>query len=132
MHDLPTRYAGHYTSLFAKKFLISMAILGYRLALPEWDGPLHTAEVLALQLLKTAARNQLELAGLADELPLDDMFETFDGYAFGDLDVDELLAEPAADSEDDEDDADELVLVEWFEPFAFAEADDDDEDDADY
>jgi hypothetical protein len=132
MHDLPTRYAGHYTSLFAKKFLISVAILGYRLALPEWDGPLHTAEVLAVQLMKTAARNQLELAGLADELPLDEMFETFDGYAFGDLDVDELLAEPeAADSEDDEDDVDELVLVDWFEPFA--EADDDDEDDdADY
>jgi hypothetical protein len=128
LHDLPTRYAGHYTALFAKKFLISVAVLGYRLALPEWDGPLHTAEVLAIQLVKTAARNQLELAGLADELPLDEMFETFDGYAFGDLDVDELLAEPeAAVSEDDEDDVDELVLVDWFEPFAEA-----DEEDADY
>jgi hypothetical protein len=86
--------------------------------------------VLALRLLKTAARNQLELAGLADELPLDEMFETFDGYAFGDLDIDELLAEPeAADSEDDEDDVDELVLVDWFEPYA--EADDDEEADYD-
>ena len=130
MHDLPTRYAGHYSALFAKKFLITFAVLGYRLALPEWDGPLNTAEVLALQLLKTAARNQLELAGLGDELPLDEMFETFDGYAFGDLDIDELLTGPeAADGEDDEDDVDELVLVEWFEPYA--EADDEDEE-ADY
>jgi hypothetical protein len=132
MHDLPTRYAGHYSALFAKKFLITFAVLGYRLALPEWDGPLNTAEVLALQLLKTAARNQLELAGLADELPLDEMFETFDGYAFGDLDIDELLTGPeAADGEDDEDDVDELVLVEWFEPYAEAD-DEDEEDEADY
>ena len=89
------------------------------------------AEVLAVQLLKTAARNQLELAGLADELPLDEMFETFDGYAFGDIDLDELIAEPEADSEDDEDDVDELVLVEWFEPYAEAD-DEDEEDEADY
>jgi hypothetical protein len=129
LHDLPTRYAGHYTALFAKKFLIMMAVLGYRLALPEWDGPLNTAEVLAINLMKSAARNQLELAGLADELPLDEMFEVFDEYAFEDLDVSGLYADADADELDDEDDIDELVLVEWFEPVAELDDDTDDTDD---
>jgi hypothetical protein len=127
LHDLPTRFAGHYSALFAKKFLITTAVLGYRLALPEWDGPLNTAEVLAIHLMKAAARNQLELAGLADELPLTEMFDVFDEYALDDLDVTALYAEPDAGETDDEDDIDDLVLIEWFEPFA--ELDDTEEDD---
>lgn len=121
LHELPTRYAGHYSALFAKKFLITAAVLGYRLAQPEWDGPLNTAEVLAIRLVEAAARNQLAAAGI-DDLPLDEMFETFEEYAFGDLDVDELI-EPADAPEDDED-IDELVLVEWFEPFEEVDEDD--------
>ncbi len=131
LHDLPTRYAGHYTALFAKKFLITAAVLGYRLALPDWDGPLNTAEVLAIRLAEAAARNQLEAAGVGDELPLDEMFETFEEYAFADLDIDELLAQDD-EAEDDEDDIDELVLVDWFEPFTEDEEEDgSDEDDFD-
>lgn len=129
LHDLPTQYAGHYTALFAKKFLITTAILGYRLAQPEWDGPLNTAEVLAIRLIESAARNQLEIAGIVSAFPLDEMFEAFEDYAFGDLDVDELI-EPESEDEDaefDEDEIDELVLVDWFEPFI--EIDDDLEDD---
>ena len=116
LHELPTRYAGHYTALFAKKFLISTAILGYRLGQPEWDGPRTIAEALALRLLKTAAENQIELAGLSEDVPLARMFEVFDEYAFGGLDVDSLFEE-ADGSADDEDDIDEMVLVDWFEPF---------------
>jgi hypothetical protein len=133
LHDLPTRYAGHYTALFAKKFLITTAVLGYRLALPDWDGPLNTAEVLAIRLAEGAARNQLDAAGLTDELPLDAMFETFEEYAFGDLDVTDLFeteAEAGPEAEaDDEDDVDELVLVDWFEPFADEDDDDESEED---
>ena len=106
LHDLPTRYAGHYTALFAKKFLITTAVLGYRLALPDWDGPLNTAEVLAIRLAEGAARNQLDAAGLTEELPLDAMFETFEEYAFGDLDVNDLFdteAEPEAEPDDEDD-----------------------------
>jgi hypothetical protein len=129
LHDLPTQYAGHYTALFAKKFLINTAILGYRLAQPEWDGPLNTAEVLAIRLVESAARNQLEIAGIVSAFPLDEMFDAFEDYAFGGLDVDELI-EPESEDEDadfDEDDIDELVLVDWFEPFI--EIEDDLEDD---
>jgi hypothetical protein len=130
LHDLPTRYAGHYTALFAKKFLIAAAVLGYRLALPEWDGPLNTAEVLTIRMAEAAARNQLDAAGLVDELPLDEMFETFEEYIFTDIDVDELIT-PADETEDDEDDIDELVLVDWFEPFADDDEEPDDEDEFD-
>jgi len=133
LHDLPTQYAGHYTALFAKKFLINTAILGYRLAQPEWDGPLNTAEVLAIRLVESAARNQLEIAGIVSAFPLDEMFEAFEDYAFGGLDADELI-EPESEDEDadfDEDDIDELVLVDWFEPFLEIEDDleEDDEED---
>lgn len=121
LHELPTRYAGHYSALFAKKFLITTAVLGYRLAQPDWEGPLNTAEVLAIRLVEAAARNQLAAAGIED-LPLDEMFEAFEEYAFGDLDVDEMI-EPS-DAPEDDDDIDELVLVEWFEPFEELDEDD--------
>lgn len=129
LHDLPSRYAGHYSALFAKKFLVNTAILGYRLAQPEWDGPLNLAEALAIRLLKSAAEHQLELAGLLEDLPLDRMFEIFDDYAFEDIDVEALYEDADADSEDgedDEDEADEMVLVDWFEPLG-----DDADDEAD-
>jgi hypothetical protein len=131
LHNLPTRYAGHYTALFAKKFLVTVAVLGYRLEQPDWDGPRTIAEALAIRLVKSAAENQLDLAGLLEEVPLARMFEVFDEYAFADIDVDEFFEEADADTADDEDDVDELVLVEWFEPLEDAEEDefsDEDED----
>jgi hypothetical protein len=134
LHDLPSRFAGHYTALFAKKFLVNTAILGYRLAQPEWDGPLNLAEALAIRLLKSAAENQLELAGLLEELPLEQMFDIFDEHAFADIDVEALYEDADADidnGEDDEDEADEMVLVDWFEVLEDAEAEADDESEAD-
>jgi hypothetical protein len=122
LHDLPTRYAGHYTALFAKKFLVTTAILGYRLSQPDWDGPRSIAEALAIRLLKQAAENQLDLAGLTAEVPLSRIFEVFDEYAFGDVDVDALFDE-TTDTTDDEDEIDELVLVDWFQPLEDSEAD---------
>jgi len=102
-------------------------VLGYRLAQPEWDGPLNTAELLAIRLVETAARNQLASAGLGG-LPLDEMFETFEEYAFGGLDVDELIDPEPTDAPEDDDDIDELVLVEWFEPFVEADEDEDEDE----
>ncbi len=124
LHDLPTAYAEHYTALFAKKFLVTVAILGYRLAQPEWYGPRCVAEALAIRLLKVAARNQLELAGLLDEVPLDAMFEVFDEHAFAGLDVASFVED--AEDDLDEDDIAELVLVEWFEPLERIDAEDED------
>jgi hypothetical protein len=124
LHNLPTRYAGHYTALFAKKFLITVAVLGYRLEQPDWDGPRTIAEALAIRLLKSAAENQLELGGLLDEVPLERMYEIFDEYALAGIDVAEFFEEAEAGSVDDEDDADELVLVDWFEPLEDADEDD--------
>lgn len=126
LHDLPTRYAGHYTALFAKKFLVTTAILGYRLGQPDWDGPRSIAEALVIRLLKAIATNQLDLAGLVDEVPVARMFEVFDEYAFAGIELDPYFAE-ADSSADDEDDVDELVLVEWFEPLDTVDADEDDE-----
>jgi hypothetical protein len=124
LHDLPTTYADHYTAVFAKKFLVTMAILGHRLAQPEWHGPRCVAEALAIRLLETAARNQLDLAGVLDEVPLDAMFEVFDERAFGGLDVASFVEDAADDLEEDE--IAELVLVEWFEPLELADAEDED------
>lgn len=125
LHDLPTRYAANYTALFAKKFLITTAILGYRLSLPDWDGPRSIAEALVLKLVKSAAEHQLELAGLLDEIPLERIFEVFDEYAFAGLDIDAYVD---AD-DDDEVDADEVVLVNWFEELDSADTEDEDESD---
>jgi hypothetical protein len=127
VHDLPARYAGHYTAAFVKKFLVTTAVLGYRLTLDEWDGPRSIAEALALRLLKAAAANQIELAGLSDEVPLTRIFEVFDEYAFDGLDVDSLFTESDG-SADDEDDVDEMVLVDWFQPLDVADEDGADED----
>lgn len=125
LHDLPTRYASHYTALFAKKFLITTAVLGYRLSMPDWDGPRSIAEALALKLIKSAAENQLELADLLDDVPLARIFEVFDEYAFTGLDIDAYF-----EAEDGDDvDVDELVLVNWFEELDSADDDTEEEDD---
>ncbi|HEX9336865.1 MAG TPA: hypothetical protein VF892_13315, partial [Pseudonocardiaceae bacterium] len=48
-----------------------------------------------------------------------------------DLDIDELLAQDD-EAEDDEDDIDELVLVDWFEPFAEDDGEEDGSDEDDF
>lgn len=126
LHDLPPRFADHYTALFAKKFLLTAAVLGYRLAGPDWSGPLNTAEALALHLVKVSAEGQLELAELTDELPLERIFESFDEWAFGEVDVAALYdADAAEESEEADDDAEATVLA-WFE--SEPEYDEDDAD----
>lgn len=120
LHDLPSRFAGHYTAQFAKKFLVTTVVLGYRLTQPDWDGPRSVAEALAIRLVKEAARHQLDLSGLADELPLTRMFEVFDEYALDGVDIEDLYADA---DEDDETDPDDLVLADWFEPLEVDEPD---------
>lgn len=132
LHDLPTRYAGHYGASFAKKFLVTTAILGYRLGQQDWDGPRSIAEAMAIRLLKSAAENQLELAGVLDEVPLAKIFEVFDEYAFAGLDIDSFFETDDVETDDVETvDVDELVLVNWFEELDSVRADDDSDDDED-
>lgn len=120
LHDLPARFAAHYTAQFAKRFLVTTAVLGYRLEQPEWDGPRSLAEALAIRLLKEAARHQLELAGVADELPLSRMFEVFDEYALAGVDVDDLYTD--GEPEEAGADPDDFVLADWFEPLEVDES----------
>jgi hypothetical protein len=131
LHDLPTHYSGHYTALFAKKLLVTTAILGYRLGEPDWDGPRSIAEALVLRLLKSGARNQLDLAGLLDEVPLERMFEAFDEYALAGVDVEPLFEDSDEDSDDGDVDPDELVLIDWFEPLEVVEVDETDDAEVD-
>lgn len=122
LHDLPQRFAANYTAVFAKKLLLTTAVLGYRLTRPEWDGPRSVAEALAIRLLVQAARHQLDLAGLADELPLATMFEVFDEYALDGVDVDDLYADDEPDEVDVAGDPEEFVLADWFEPLEVDES----------
>jgi hypothetical protein len=109
--ELPERHAEAYDAAFARKFLITMTILGYRLSQPDWTPPLCTAEALALHLVKVRAGNQLAVAGLAEELPVEEMFAALDEAAFEDSDHELLYAE-------DEPEADGLAFEEWFYPYA--------------
>ena len=110
--ELPERYADRYTALFAKQFLVTTAILGYRLCQPEWQPPLCTAEALALHLVKSKAETLIDLADLDNDVPLDDIFAAFDEHAFDNLDH-ELLYDTDADE-----DAPGLAFDEWFQPRA--------------
>lgn len=110
LDELPEQHADQYTALFAKKFLITATILGYRLSQPGWTPPLSTAEALALHLVKVKAEVQLDLAGLAEELPVADMLATFSEAAFEDTDHEQLYADEPAE-------ADGLEFAEWFYPY---------------
>jgi len=105
--ELPERHADSYDAAFAKKFLVSLTILGYRLSQPDWTPPLSTAEALALHLVKSRAENQLAAAGLAEELPVEDLFTAFAEAAFEDFDHEALYGE----------DAEPLPFDEWFLPY---------------
>ncbi|RZQ63768.1 hypothetical protein [Amycolatopsis suaedae] len=109
LDELPERFADEYTALFAKQFLVSAVIVGHRLCRPGWDGPHSTAEALVVHLLRTAAETQLELAGLADELPLEDIFTAFDEAVFADFD--HLLLYEA-----EQDGVKGLDFADWFRP----------------
>lgn len=113
---LPGRFADDYTALFAKQFLVVTAILGYRLTRPDWIPPVSTAEALALHLVKIEAEAQLELAGVADDLPLAQMLRSFDRAAFTNLDHEQLY-KPADEGVGVEPELTEgLAFEEWFQP----------------
>jgi len=121
LNQLPQRYADHYGALFAKQFLVTTSILGYRLSQPDWAPPLCTAEALSLHLLKAEAAVQLDLAGLLDELPIKEIFAAFDDAAFSDRDHERLFDLGNEEDEDGEDDIDllgtpGLDFDEWFLP----------------
>lgn len=105
--ELPERHADSYDAAFAKKFLISLTILGYRLSQEDWTPPLSTAEALALHLVKSRAENQLAALGLTEEFPVEDMFTAFAEAAFEDFDHEALYGE----------DAEPLPFDEWFLPY---------------
>ncbi|GLZ42926.1 hypothetical protein [Actinokineospora sp. NBRC 105648] len=118
LNQLPARYAEHYGALFAKQFLVVTAILGYRLAQPDWTPPLCTAEALALHVLKAETAVQLDLAGLLDELPLKEIFAAFDERVFADLDHERVydLDEDSGEDEIDLLGTPGLDFDEWFLP----------------
>ncbi|OLR89424.1 hypothetical protein [Actinokineospora bangkokensis] len=122
LDQLPARYADHYGPLFAKQFLVTTAILGYRLSQPGWTGPLCTAEALALHLLKNQALLQLEIAGLLDELPVKQVMAAFDEHVLGGLEherlYDDIDGGGAGGGEDDIDllGTPGLDFDEWFLP----------------
>jgi hypothetical protein len=133
--ELPQRHADAYDAAFAKKFLVTLTILGYRLSQPGWTPPLSTAEALALHLVKLRAQNQLAAAGLSDELPVEEMFAAFDETVFEDADHEALFSDA-----EDVPEADGLAFDEWFfpyehltkalHPYLTAESDDDADVDA--
>ncbi|UJW30845.1 hypothetical protein L3Q67_37495 [Saccharothrix sp. AJ9571] len=110
LDQLPERFADQYTALFAKQFLVSTSILGYRLCQPGWTAPQSTAEALGLHLIKSAAAVQLDLSGISEELPLEEIFAAFNEHAFEDLDH-ELLFEAET-----EDGVKGLDFADWFTP----------------
>jgi hypothetical protein len=110
LDELPERHADQYNALFAKKFLVTTTILGYRLSQPGWTPPLSTAEALALHLAKAKAEVQLDLASLLDEVPFADIVAAFNEAAFEDLDHEGLY-------QDAPDGADGLDFAEWFYPY---------------
>jgi hypothetical protein len=96
--DLPDYFAHCYTALFAKKFLVTTAILGHRLAQPTWTPTLSTAEALALHVLKSRAMQQLQLEGLVDEETIKRAFAAFDEHAFDNLDHELLYENSSAEN----------------------------------
>ncbi|WP_156753261.1 hypothetical protein [Actinokineospora pegani] len=119
LNMLPQRYTDLYGPLFAKQFLVTTVIMGYRLAQPGWTQPLCTAEALALHLLKNEAAAQLEVAGLLDELPMKEIMAAFDEHVLVGVDHERLFDTPeGGDGEDDIDllGTPGLDFDEWFLP----------------
>lgn len=93
LDELPEQYADRYTALFAKQFLVTAAILGYRLAQPGWTPPLCVAEALALHIAKSRAEIELDFADVMNDERIAEVFAAFDGLAFANHDH-ELLYDP--------------------------------------
>ncbi|PXY31397.1 hypothetical protein [Prauserella muralis] len=106
LDELPQQHASGYTALFAKQFVVATSILGHRLTQPGWTAPLCVAEALALQLAKSRAEIELDLADVLDEDRVADILRIFDEHAF-DSDEHELLYEQDSVSPAPE---------EWFRP----------------
>ena len=106
---LPERFRDRYTAHFARQFLITMVIVGYRLTQPTWIPPGTIAESLALHLLRTEAATQL---AVHDELPVDEMMAAFDAAAAHEV-RHEHLYKPYPESVDDADADDDPDL--WWD-----------------
>ena len=98
---LPERFRDRYTAHFARQFLITTVIVGYRLTQPAWIAPGTVAESLALHLLRLEAATQL---AVHEDLPAEEMLAAFDGVAVHEVQH-EHLYKPYPESVD-EDDAD--------------------------
>ncbi|HLF43041.1 MAG TPA: hypothetical protein VJA46_05875 [Acidimicrobiia bacterium] len=112
---VPPQFTSRYTALFAKKMLVCLVTVGWKLEHPgQW--PLAcTGEQLALRALIERAESQMELDGQAFD------FGDFVELAFQDTDLD-MLFDPAWDGIEDSDIADHLGARHlhpdrWFEPF---------------
>lgn len=115
---LPERYVHRYDGMFAKKFLICLIVVSWKLRSNDAHTLACTAEELALYALLREARGLLEDSGTEVD------FGAFEDLAFEDMDF-ELLFDPAWDGIEDY--GNELTggqarLVnlrfdDWFRPF---------------
>ncbi|TDP93995.1 hypothetical protein EV186_106389 [Labedaea rhizosphaerae] len=96
---LPERYRDRYTAHFARQFLITMVIVGYRLTQPAWIPPGTIAESLALHLLRMEAATQL---AVHEDLPTEEMLAAFDAVAVHEVSH-EHLYKPHPESVDEDD-----------------------------
>jgi len=112
---LPPQFTSRYTALFAKKLLVCVVTVGWKLEQPgQW--PLAcTGEQLALRALIERAESKMELDGQSFD------FGDFVELAFQDTDLD-MLFDPAWDGVEGSDIAEHLGARHlhpdrWFEPF---------------
>lgn len=111
LSDLPPCCAEQYTGLFAKRFLVSAAVLTARLTGPGWAPLASVAEELALRLLITQAQIVLDLYELSDQ-ETGRALEALRGAAFEDFDHEDLYGDC------DEDGLAQIDANAWFAPFA--------------
>ncbi|CAN5697774.1 hypothetical protein BH18ACT6_BH18ACT6_25200 [soil metagenome] len=112
---LPPIFLPKYTSVFAKQFLICVAMVGWKLAQPEPSRLGCVGEELALRGLIEEAEAILEVGGHDTDLG------GFHELAFDDTDF-LMLFEPAFDGIEDSDIGTEmgvghLAFEDWFKPF---------------
>ena len=110
LSGLPPRYAEQYTSLFAKRFLVTTVVLTTRLTAASRAPLACVAEELALRLLIEQAKATLELYDLADQ-DTDKALAAFKDAAFEDFDHEDLY------DDEERDDEEQIDANIWFAPF---------------
>jgi hypothetical protein len=113
---LPKRYSHKYDVLFAKKFMVTIIVVIWKLTQPNWMRLGCIAEELAFLALIQQAQVQLDLEG---EDP--DELEDFKGMILGDMDI-EYLFDPQYDGIDESEvgallGIESLAFGDWFRPF---------------